>query len=85
MSTPIAPDDSASAMHSTASAIVARPSQRGNRSVSHHSLPIVHHQIPRTKSAATTIGGLADAAIPSVTTAVPAIVPSTAPLCRDAR
>ena len=69
----------------TARTIVAIPKERDSVRVSAHSFPIVHHQIPRTKSAATTRAKLADAAMPMVIVAVPAAVPRTAPPGRDAR
>ena len=80
----IGADATAAPIASTASVIVAMPKRRGSTRVSAHIFPIVHHQIPRTKSAATASSALADAAMPTVTDAVPAAVPSTAPLERTA-
>src|SRR5206468_3117385 len=66
----------------TARPRVTAPSQRLTTSVSHHSLPSVHHHMARTKSAASASSGAALVPIPIATTTVPMIVPSTAPLSR---
>ena len=81
----IGADATAAPIASTARTIVAMPKSRGSTRVSAQSFPIVHHQIPRTKSAATTRSKFPDAAMPIVIVAVPAAVPSTAPLERTGR
>ncbi len=75
-------DATAAAIASMPRTIVGSPNHRGITPVSAHIFPIVHHQMPRTSSAATTSSMFADAASPIVTAAVPALVPRIAPLCR---
>ena len=58
---------------------------RGMTAVSAHILPIVHHQMPRTKSAAGMRSVFAAAPRPSVTTDAPAMVPRMAPDSRTGR
>jgi len=81
----IGADATAAPIASTARTIVAIPKRRGMTLVSAQVFPIVHHQMPRRKSAATTSSLFADAAMPTVIEAVPAAVPRTAPLARSGR